>query len=104
MKYKSFIPDGVLHRERNKIPNVFNLGKKGIPVITIENNKAERQAEIEKEELILNYESSKYVELLVKLLEKAQSPVEKDSIYLKLGKYLTIELQENTEDFTDNLL
>ena len=83
------IPEGALHARLNKMDNVENITKKGIPVL---DNGGEQQAEIEKNEIIFRKEVTDKLEEL----EKDGS----DKAALEAGKLLTYEIFENTDDRT----
>jgi hypothetical protein len=101
------IPNGALHARKNNI-KLFgnNITHKGIPVIAgdlIDNNgtielekggEVTQHAEIEKEEIIFHKELTNKIELLYKKYKESD---DKD-ILLKVGKLLTYEILENTED------
>lgn len=93
------IPEGALHARKN---NMEGAGKdytsKGIPVVDNEGNQT---AEIEKEEIIFNKETTdKLEELYKKFNSEGLSQSEKDEIAIKAGKLLSKQIIENTEDNT----
>ena len=93
------IPEGALHARKN---NMEGAGKdftpKGIPVI---NNNGEQQAEIERNEVIFNKDLTDFIEHnLKKFNSEETSNSEKDEIAIKVGKRLTKELLNNTDDRT----
>lgn len=86
------IPKGVTHEEKNKI------GDNGIPIVSGASKK--KIAEIEKNELTMNSNSSKRIEELTAEYHKTQDP----KILRELGKYMTTEVMENTIDRQGELL
>lgn len=98
----SIIPDGVLHRERNDIPEEAHpvLGKKGIPVVDVGSKEVEKVAEIEKEELIIRKEIAKpLAELTYKYLDTKD-----ESILLEIANMFYTEVKTNTNDHTNKFL
>ena len=96
------IPEGALHTRLHHIENSENITKKGIPVVSEdENGEFEQQAEIEKNEVILRLEVTKKLESLLKDYESDQfTKEEKDQFAIQAGKLLVYELLENTVDNT----
>lgn len=108
---QSIIPEGTLHKNKHHL-DVEGVTKKGIPVITVEDDSAEtledikeqedtivQHAEIESQEVIYNKELTDYVE---ESLTEWESSSE-DSILIEVGKRVCKELLFNTED-PDNLI
>lgn len=88
------IPSGALHRELNHLDGEHT--RKGIPVIMEEGGNLTQQAEIEREELILNIDVTKKLE---ELLEQFNNGNELAAI--EAGKLLSVEILENTLDNVD---
>lgn len=92
------IPSGKLHKERHRLEKVVEgmdkVSKKGIPIV-ITNNAGElrQQAEIERNEIILNKDLSG------KILELMDSE-DIETAMIEAGKLLSDEVMENTEDNT----
>ena len=108
---QSIIPEGTLHKNKHHL-DVEGVTKKGIPVITVEDDSAEtledikqqedtiiQHAEIESQEVIYNKELTDYVEESLKEWENSND----DSILIEVGKRVCKELLFNTED-PDNLI
>lgn len=93
----NIIPSGKLHKERhrleNELENMGSVSKKGIPVVTTNSvGEIRQQAEIERDEIILNNElSRKIIELM---------GVGTDEAMIEAGRLLSDEVMENTEDNT----
>lgn len=85
------IPSGALHRELNHLDGDHT--RKGIPVIMEDGGQMRQQAEIEREELILNLDVTKKLE---ELLTKFNNGDELAAI--EAGKLLSVEILENTLD------
>lgn len=81
----NIIPNGVLHEEDN------SLGDKGMPVVkcNLDKTSCEKKYEIEKEELITTLEVTKKIEELAK-----------GGKVKELGKYLALQLTDNTHSFS----
>lgn len=91
------IPDGALHARLHHMENDQNITKKGIPVVsTDENGEIEQHAEIEKEEIILRLSLTKRLEELAK--------ENTDEAAIEAGKILVEEILNNTIDNTNTLL
>lgn len=89
----NIIPSGNLHRENNKID-----GKdKGIPVVGKDGTKL---FEIEKEEFILNLDST---QLLESLVDKYNAK-EDSNLLVDIGKMMYFELLGNTKDNTQQFI
>ena len=93
---KNVIPEGALHAHKHNIENTDSLTQKGIPVV---NDKGEQQAEIEKDEIILNLKLTNKLEELQNKYEKA-SKKEQDNLAIEAGKLLVQEILHNTIDNT----
>ena len=93
------IPEGALHSRKNNLD--IDVTPKGIPVITKEEGgEIEQQAEIERNEITFNYNISKKLEEYTKKYNETESDKEKNEIAIELGKILTEEIMENTQDNT----
>ena len=93
---KNVIPEGALHAHKHNIENTDSLTQKGITVV---NDKGEQQAEIEKDEIILNLKLTHKLEELQSKYEKA-SKKEQDNLAIEAGKLLVQEILHNTIDNT----
>lgn len=86
------IPDGALHARLHHM-DIKGITKKGIPVIIQKDNgEIEQQAEIERNEIIFNLDTTKELE---KLWREGT-----DEAAIKAGKILVKEILENTMDNT----
>lgn len=95
---KNVIPEGALHARKHNMEHAEGLTKKGIPVI---DNNGEQQAEVEKNEIILNLQLTKQLEEMQKKYSSDETTQkEKDEIALEAGKILVYEILYNTEDRT----
>lgn len=96
------IPEGALHAHKHSIEDSDDeMTTKGIPVITIEEGgKVVQHAEIERDELILNLDTSKYIEKLFKEYNEATTEEKKNEIATEAGKELVFQILENTSDKT----
>ena len=99
------IPSGALHKERHRmekhIDGMEHVTTKGIPVVSI--NKAgemKQQAEIERDEIILNKELTDKLDDMKKKFNEAESVEERNQIALEAGKLLASQIMENTVDNT----
>lgn len=95
----NLIPEGALHARKN---NMEGAGKdftaKGIPVV---DNQGNQQAEIEKEELILNKDNTNYIEeRYKKFYSDDTSEEDKNKLAIEVGKKFVKELFTNTDDRT----
>jgi hypothetical protein len=88
----NIIPKGVTHEEDN------NIGDKGIPIVSGDVKK--KVAEIEVNELTLNKKTAEKVEALIEEFKKTEDPM----VLKELGKYVQLELRENTVDNQGELL
>jgi hypothetical protein len=96
------IPDGALHKNLNHYDGELGdaVTSKGIPVITVKDDKIEQHAEIEKNEVIFHKEATDKMEEYLTQFDKTEDPKEKDRICIECGKFVAEELLENTEDNT----
>ena len=78
---KNVIPEGALHARLHHIEGIDNITKKGIPVVVeSEGGQVEQQAEIEREEIIFNLDTTKEIERLSKVYySDSYSQKEKDN-------------------------
>lgn len=102
------IPSGAMHKNKNNLD--LNVTKKGIPVITVEDDSIEsfnevkeqedtlvQHAEIEEAEIIFNKELTDFIEE-----RRKKWHADKDNdICLEVGMRLAKEIVENTKDNTD---
>ena len=95
----SVIPEGALHARKNNMEGAGeDITNKGIPVV---DNKGEQQAEIERNEVIFSKKiTDKIEELYKKYSSEETKESEKDEIAIEMGKILTCELMNNTDDRT----
>lgn len=93
------IPEGALHARKNNMEGAGeDFTHKGIPVV---DNNGEQQAEIERNEVIFNKETTDKIESYFKQFnDDSTSQSEKDEIAIKAGKLLAEQLMENTDDRT----
>lgn len=93
------IPEGALHARKHnmEIANEENITKKGIPVVSEnENGELEQQAEIELNEIIFRKEVTERIEKLWKEYEESKD----DDLAIQAGKILVREILYNTDDRT----
>ena len=94
------IPEGALHARLHHMEDAENLTKKGIPVVSEnENGELEQQAEIERNEIIFRLEVTKKLEELLKKYNES-SQKKGDEIAIEAGKLLVEEILNNTIDNT----
>ena len=95
------IPEGALHARKNNMEGAGeDFTAKGIPVVTTD-NKAEQVAEIERNEIIFCKEVTDKIEEAFKEYNSEEtSASKKDELAIKIGKFLTKEIIENTQDNT----
>ena len=95
------IPDGALHARKNNMEGAGeDFTAKGIPVVT-NDSKQEQVAEIERNEVIFSKKTTDTIEKAYKKFNsKDISEKEKDELAIEIGKFLTKELLDNTEDKT----
>lgn len=98
------IPEGALHARKHHLedvnPELKDVTKKGIPVITAENGQILQHAEIERSEIIF----SKSVTDQIEELRKKYNETKDDSIAIEAGQLLAQQIMENTVDNTGELL
>lgn len=97
----NIIPDGALHSRKNNLdkidPELEDVTKKGIPVITKEDGgNIVQHAEIEKEEIIFTKEVTDKLE--------EYRRIGTDEAAIEAGRLLAYEIMENTVDKTENIL
>ena len=99
---KNVIPEGALHARLHHMENADNLTKKGIPVVSEnDNGELEQQAEIERDEIIFRLEVTKQLENLRNRYNSSDiSKSDKEQIAIEAGKLLVYEILENTIDNT----
>ena len=85
------IPEGALHARKNNMEGAGeDFTHKGIPVV---DNNGEQQAEIERNEVIFNKETTDKIESYFKQFnDDSISQSEKDEIAIKAGKLLAKQL------------
>lgn len=93
------IPEGALHARKNnmELAEGGEVTSKGIPVVDNEGN---QQAEIERDELILNLSTTQKIEKYLELYNKEESQSKKDEIAIKCGRILAKSIIEDTDDRT----
>ena len=92
------IPEGALHARKNNMPNAGeDYTAKGIPVVDMN---GVQQAEIERNEIILNLDTSKKIEKYLEQFKNTESKSEQDEIAIKCGKMLSKSIIEDTQDNT----
>lgn len=94
------IPKGALHAHKHNMENAENLTKKGIPVVSEnENGELEQHAEIEREEIIYRLSVTRQLEeLCEKYNSDEYSQKEKESFAIEAGKLIVYETLYNTQD------
>ena len=105
---QSVIPEGALHKNKHEDFEI-DTTKKGIPVITVEDDSAEtlediqkqkdsvvQHAEIERNEIIFSKELTDFIEEKRKEWHESEDP----NICLEVGMRLVKEIIENTNDNT----
>lgn len=104
-KYKqggkiNVIPEGALHARLHHL-DIKGITKKGIPVvIKDETGKIEQLAEIERDEIIINIDTTKELEKLLKEYQDSDKQSEKDKLAIEAGKLLVEQILRNTKDNT----
>lgn len=94
----SVIPEGALHARKNNMEGAGeDFTAKGIPVV---DNNGEQQAEIERNEIIFQKSITDKIESLYKKYNSEEDTSKKDEIAIEMGKILTCEIINNTEDNT----
>lgn len=91
---KNIIPNGVLHKNRNNLPKELGFGGKGIPVVACVNDKCEKTAEIESNELILTRDNSKILDRLVNKYKNGGASLQ------DIGKFFQEQVLHNTHNNT----
>lgn len=87
------IPEGKLHSRLNE-HNEKEITRKGIPVVVYKDGKAIQHAEIEKEELIINFDLTNKIEDLRKKFKDTGD----EKYLIEAGKLFSEDILENTED------
>lgn len=101
----NIIPEGALHKNLHHMENDENITKKGIPVVSKdENGKIVQNAEIERSEIVLRLSLTQKLEKMLKQYNSNISQKEKDDIATKAGQILVDELLNKTIDNTNELL
>lgn len=101
------IPEGALHAHKHNLEKINddlkgNITHKGIPVVSIdEDGNIEQQAEVERNELILNKETTDAIEELRSKYNNETSTSEKLKIAEEAGTIFANSLIENTDDRTN---
>lgn len=101
------IPEGALHAHKHHLEQVNedlkgNITHKGIPVVAVdEDGNIEQQAEVERNELILNKETTDAIEELRRKYHEAKDIQEKQHIAEEAGQIFATSLIENTDDRTN---
>ena len=103
---KSVIPEGALHKNKHEDFDL-DVTKKGIPVITVKDDNVEtleeiqeqkdslvQHAEIERAEIIFSKELTDFIESKREEWHQTENP----DLCLEVGKRLTKEILENTDD------
>ena len=96
----NLIPDGALHARKNnmELAKEGEVTHKGIPVVDQE---GEQQAEIEREEIIFSKSTTETIEeAYKKFYQEETSEAEKEKLAIKIGKFLTYQILNNTDDKT----
>lgn len=101
----NIIPEGALHKNLHHMENDENITKKGIPVVSEdENGKTVQNAEIERSEIVLRLSLTQKLEKMLKKYNSDISQKEKDVVATKAGQILVDELLNKTIDNTNELL
>lgn len=101
----NIIPEGALHKNLHHMENDENITKKGIPVVSKdENGKTVQNAEIERSEIVLRLSLTQKLEKMLKKYNSDISQKEKDDVATKAGQILVDELLNKTIDNTNELL
>lgn len=101
------IPEGALHAEKHHLEKIDdslkgNITHKGIPVVSIdEEGNIEQQAEVERNELILNLETTELIEECRTAYHQTDSPTRKKEIAEEAGRIFAKSVIENTDDRTN---
>lgn len=101
----NMIVTGALHARKHNLeelnPNLEGeITKKGIPVVVMnEGGEVQsQQAEVEREEWIIEKSSTEYIEDLYNSYNSAKNKIESDKIAIECGKFLVKQLLLNTDD------
>ena len=101
----NMIVTGALHARKHNLeelnPNLEGeITKKGIPVVVMnEGGEVQgQQAEVEREEWIIEKSSTEYIEDLYNSYNLAKNKIESDKIAIECGKFLVKQLLLNTDD------
>ena len=101
----NMIVTGALHARKHNLeelnPNLEGeITKKGIPVVVMnEGGEVQsQQAEVEREEWIIEKSSTEYIEDLYNSYNLAKNKIESDKIATECGKFLVKQLLLNTDD------
>lgn len=96
------IPDGALHCRKNnmELAKEGEVTPKGIPVVSEQGGEIQQQAEIEREEIIYSKSATDTIEKAYKQYKETSDSKEQDEIAIKIGKFITKEIIENTQDNT----
>lgn len=101
------IPEGALHAHKHNLEKINedlkgNITHKGIPVVSVDDEgNIEQQAEVERNELILNLETTNAIEDLRKKYHDEDSKTKKDRLAEEAGKIFAKSVIENTDDRTN---
>jgi hypothetical protein len=91
----NIIPKGVLHKNRNNIPQELGFGGKGIPVVYCSTDgNCEKTAEIESNELILTKDNSTQLDRLVQKHKNGSASLQ------DIGNFFKQQLMANTHNNT----
>lgn len=95
----NLIPEGALHAHKNhmELAKEGEVTSKGIPVV---DNGGNQQAEIERNEIILNLSTTEKIEHYYKQYIQEENEAKKDEIAIKCGQMLTKSIIEDTDDKT----
>ena len=101
----NIIPEGALHKNLHHMENDENITKKGIPVVSEdENGEIVQNAEVERSEIVLRLSLTQKLEKMLKKYNSDISQKEKDDVATKAGQILVDELLNKTIDNTNELL
>lgn len=94
------IPEGALHARKNgmELAKEGEVTHKGVPVV---DNDGNQQAEIERNEIIFNKDTTDIIEKAYKeFYQEDTTKARQDELAIKIGKFLSKQILENTEDRT----
>lgn len=94
------IPEGALHARKNgmELAKEGEVTHKGVPVV---DNDGNQQAEIERNEIIFNKDTTDTIEKAYKeFYQEDTTKARQDELAIKIGKFLSKQILENTEDRT----